>query len=55
MKYYELFKKVDGENVILAGHFSKEEYWFHIQEGYRKKPQENVNKFGMRVLNEKQK
>lgn len=46
MCYMELFKLVDGKELMVAGMFTGAEIKFHRAEGYRERP---VNKNGIRV------
>ena len=50
MKYTELFKRIEGQNRIVCGHFDKEELKFYITNGYKKTSTDNVNKNGIKVL-----
>ena len=44
-----LYKKQDGQTLILVGHFNKHELRFYKQLGYKKK-NPDVNKHGIRVV-----
>lgn len=50
MKYIELFKRVEGQDRMLCGHFEKEELKIYMKQGYKKKSTDNVNKNGIKVV-----
>lgn len=44
-----LYKKQDGQTLILVGHFNKHELRFYKQLGYKQR-NPDVNKHGIRVV-----